>query len=148
MKLHKITVLLMTLLLAAGAVFAPACADKAQAPAATVAARIIKDINAREAFTLIQENAGNPGFTIVDVRTPGEFAGGHIENAVNVDFQSAMFRNDIDSLDKDKEYLIYCRSGARSRGALGVMTGLGFREVYHLTVGITGWMDEGLPVVK
>ena len=55
---------------------------------------------------------------------------------------------EINKLDKNKTYLIYCRSGNRSRGALSVMVELGFRAVYHLSVGINGWVEEGFPITK
>ena len=111
-------------------------------------AQIIEDINAKEAFSLIQENKNNPDFIIIDVRTPREFVEGHIENALNIDFNSGTFRDEIYKLDKAKKYLIYCRSGNRSRRALSVMTELGFKEVYHFSEGIIGWTKAGYTVVK
>ena len=108
----------------------------------------LTDINAQEAFDLIQENEGNPDFVILDVRTSEEFVSGHIANAIMIDFRSDNFREEIDKLDKDKTYLIYCRAGNRSRGALDIMAELGFQKVYHLTSGIVGWVEEGLPVTK
>jgi rhodanese-related sulfurtransferase len=125
------------------------CAGKAiEAPNQKAPTQIIKDISPKEAFNLIQENQGNPDFIIIDVRTPGEFSEGHIEKAINIDFRSETFRNDIDKLNKNKIYLIYCRSGNRSRGALSAMVELDFREVYHLSVGIVGWIEGGYPVTK
>jgi rhodanese-related sulfurtransferase len=109
---------------------------------------VFTDITVEEALDLIKANEGNPNFIIVDVRTPEEFAEGHIANAIMVDFRSDNFKEEIDKLDKDKTYLIYCRTGNRSRGALDIMVELGFREVYHLTSGIVGWLEEGLPVTK
>ncbi len=110
--------------------------------------QIIKDITPQEAFTLIQENQNNPDFVIIDVRTPEEFADGHIENAVNIDFYAETFRDELNKLDKDKTYFIYCRSGNRSGSALDIMAELNFREVYNLSGGITAWGREGLPTVK
>jgi len=72
---------------------------------------------------------------------------GHIENAINIDFRSDGFRSEIERLDRDKTYLIYCRSGNRSRGVLGVMVGLGFMKMYNLSTGILGWLDEGRPTI-
>lgn len=115
---------------------------------AEVSNQIIKDVSAREAFDIIQKNQDNPNFVIIDVRTPKEYADGHIERAINVDFNSDDFRSKITQLEKEKAYLIYCRSGNRSSGALQIMTELDFVEVYHLSAGIIGWLDEGLPTVK
>ena len=108
----------------------------------------IKNITPEGAHILIKENKDNPNFTILDVRTPEEFLGEYMENAVNLDYYSDTFRNDLDKLDKNKTYLIYCRSGRRSENALNIMKELDFREVYNVLGGITKWKSEGLPTKK
>ena len=110
--------------------------------------QIIEDITVQEAFDLIEEEQGNPDFAIIDVRTPGEYAEGHLENAVNINFNAADFEDRVDELDKDKTYVIYCGTGVRSADARDVMERLDFREVYNILDGITGWTDAGFPVVK
>ena len=107
--------------------------------------QIIEDITPQEASGLINKKRGNPDFIIIDVRAPSEFADGHIDNALNIDSHSKSFESEISKLDKGKPYLIYCRSGNRSRGALDTMVKLSFKEVYHLSAGIIGWLEEGLP---
>ena len=57
--------------------------------------QIIENITPEEVNTLIQENKDNPNFVILDVRTPEEYLSGHIENAVNLDYYSDTFRNDL-----------------------------------------------------
>ena len=109
---------------------------------------IAENITAEEAFTLIQADQQNPDFVIIDVRTPGEFAQGHLENAVNIDYNSTAFSDEIKTLDKNRTYLIYCQSGARSGQALGLMAVLQFVEVYNISDGITAWQAAGLPVVE
>jgi len=109
---------------------------------------VIKDTTVLEAQSLIQRNRENKGFVVIDVRTPEEYASGYIERAINLDYSSGTFRDGLAKLDKNKTYLVYCRSGARSKKALDIMKDLGFNEVYNLTSGITGWTAEGLPVVK
>ena len=108
----------------------------------------IINISAVEAFDIIQANTGDPDFVIIDVRTPAEYTDGHIENAVLVDYNSADFREEISQYDRNKKYLIYCRTGRRSAGARDIMEELGFQYIYHMDGGITEWMAEGLPVVK
>ncbi len=110
--------------------------------------QIIENITPEETYILIQEKKGNSNLVILDVRTPEEFLGEHIENAINLDYYSDTFRNDLDKLDKDKTYLIYCRSGRRSEDALNVMKELDFREVYNVLGGITRWKSSGLPTTK
>jgi len=142
MSRKNLMIPVLSALLAIGLVVTGGCAGT-EAPV-----QIIKDITPQEAFTLIQENQDNPDFVIIDVRTPNEFAEGHIENATNIDCYSKTFRDELNKLDKDKTYLIYCQSGNRSRSALEVIKELNFGEVYHLSAGITGWKAEGLPTVK
>ena len=113
-----------------------------------VQTQIIQDITPQEAFTLIQENQDNPDFVIIDVRTPQEFAEEHIENAANIDFYSETFRGELDNLDKNKTYLIYCRVGGRSGSALNIMAELNFKEVYNILGGINQWKAEGLPTTE
>ncbi len=113
-----------------------------------VESRVIEDVTPGEAYALIQENRGNKDFIIIDVRTPEEYADGHIEKAVNLDYYSETFRSELDKLDKSKTYLVYCRSGRRSAGALDMMKELGFDKVYNMAGGILEWEAAGLPVVK
>jgi rhodanese-related sulfurtransferase len=106
----------------------------------------VQDVTSQEAFDLIQENHGNPDFIILDVRTSSEFHDGHIEGALNIDVNLPSFSEELEQLDKNATYLVYCRSGNRSRTALRIMDDLGFTRVYHLKNGITEWVDAGLPV--
>lgn len=108
----------------------------------------INILEPKEAQALIQKNKGNPDFVILDVRTPDEFAGGHIEGAVNIDYNSEGFVADLDKLDKNKLYLVYCRTARRSSDTVSVMVRLGFTNILRFIGDITRWKSEGLPVVK
>jgi rhodanese-related sulfurtransferase len=80
---------------------------------------------------------------VLDVRTPEEYKSGFIGNAVNYNVtDSVAFVNTISSLDKNKKYLLYCKSGRRSGKALVMMKNMGFRKVYHLKGGVTEWKGE------
>jgi rhodanese-related sulfurtransferase len=107
-----------------------------------------RDVRPKEAQALIRENAGNREFVVLDVRTPEEFAQGHLEGAVLVDYRSPGFREELAGLDRKKTYLVYCRTGNRSASALGIMSELGFRSSYHLEGGIVRWLEEGGPAVR
>ena len=85
--------------------------------------------------------------TLVDVRTPGEFASGHIAGATNVDFESGNFEQDIQKLDKTKTYAVYCRSGNRSGQATALMVKDGFKAVFNLDGGIINWSGAGQALV-
>lgn len=76
------------------------------------------------------------GAVLLDVRTPGEFAAGHLDGAVNVDFENPSFTSEIRKLDKEKPYFVYCRSGNRSGQAISLMTREGFKNISELRGGI------------
>jgi len=110
--------------------------------------QIIEVVTPQEAFNMIESNRNNPDFVIIDIRTPEGFAAGYIEGAINIDYYSATFEDELDSIDKNKMYLIYCQWGNRSGATLATMEGLKFMEVYDIKSGIEAWLAEGLPVVK
>jgi rhodanese-related sulfurtransferase len=80
---------------------------------------------------------------VVDVRTPEEYKSGFIPDAINHDvMDSIAFVNTISPLDKNKKYLLYCKSGRRSGKALLIMKNVGFRKVHHLKGGVSEWKGE------
>ena len=102
----------------------------------------------REAQALIQKNRENTEFVVLDVRTPAEFAAGHLVGAINVDFKSPDFQAQVAKLDRGKTYLVYCRTGHRSGLALPILQRLGFSHLLHLEGGISAWQRDGLPVER
>jgi len=76
---------------------------------------------------------------LLDIRTPGEYSQGHIPNSTLMDIYNPSFVEDIQKLDRDKNYYLYCRSGNRSHHAGKMMKKLGFKTVYNLKSGILGW---------
>ena len=110
--------------------------------------KTFENITIQEAVELIEDNTNNTSFTILDVRTPEEFNAGYIEGAMNLDFYSNTFNEELNKLEKDNTYFIYCGSGNRSGQAMTIMKFLGFEEGYNLSVGIIDWISEGLPVVN
>lgn len=85
---------------------------------------------------------------LVDVRTPGEFAEGHIEGAVNYDFYAADFAQKIAKLDKNRPVMVYCAAGGRSASAANQFKKLGFAKTYDLRDGIVAWKKAGKKTVK
>ena len=85
---------------------------------------------------------------IIDVRSPGEYAEGHVPNAINIP------HNDIDShlskLDgyKNKDIVIYCRSGKRAGIAEGILSEKGFTQIYHLKGDMNGWKAANMKIAK
>lgn len=97
--------------------------------------------------TAFADAVATQGTVVLDVRTPAEFAAGHLENAINIDVESGTFEADIAALDPAKTYAVYCRSGNRSQTATALMTDAGFTSIFELDGGIGAWMAAGLPVV-
>jgi rhodanese-related sulfurtransferase len=87
----------------------------------------VVQVGADQAVDLL---AGRDDLVVVDVRTPEEFAEGHLEGAELLDIYDPAFRDGVDGLDRDAAYLVYCRSGNRSGQAVALMEELGFTEVY------------------
>jgi rhodanese-related sulfurtransferase len=78
--------------------------------------------------------------SLIDARTDGEYKEGHIPGATLMDvLQEANFLQQIQSLDKSKPYVVYCRSGKRSKRAMELMLQNGFKQVSDLDGGIQGW---------
>jgi rhodanese-related sulfurtransferase len=130
----------------------PGCAyitgEAVTVPEAAPASAVVNVTPAR-AFELIyaSNNSFNP--VVLDVRTPQEFSEGHISvRIINIDFTSPSFRDEIGKLDKNKTYVVYCRTGARSAAASQVMMELGFEHIYNMTGGFTDWQAQGFPVTK
>jgi len=90
----------------------------------------------------------NPAIVVIDVRTPGEFATGHIKGSINIDFKADNFEEELNTLDKAKTYLVHCRSGGRSSSSLNIFSKLGFKHIIHLDGGMMDWGKEQLPVEK
>jgi len=150
--------LVLPVLLVVGAMLIGGCVGKetetppevheTKPPTPVTPAQISESITPQEAFNLIQENQENPNFVIIDAQTPEEFAQEHIENAINLDYGSEGFRDELDKLAKDKIYLIYCRNGTQSRSALDTMGELNFTKVYSISGGLDGWKEQGLPTIQ
>ena len=93
-------------------------------------------------------NKVNKDIILIDVRTPGEYASGHVENSVNIDFRASNFKELIGELDKNQDVYVYCKVGGRSGSAARMMEDMGFKKVYDLKGGIIAWEKEGFKTIK
>jgi len=85
---------------------------------------------------------------VLDVRTPDEYADGHLAGATLIDIYEPDFATRIAGLDRTKTYVVYCRSGNRSGQAVALMAGQGFSAVNDVDGGIVAWQAAGLPVTR
>ena len=95
----------------------------------------------QEEWTSQLENDDNA--FILDVRTEDEVEEGYIPNATNIDiYKGQGFIDELEKLDKTKNYYVYCRSGNRSGQACAIMSSLGFKNAYNLEGGFMNWEGE------
>lgn len=85
---------------------------------------------------------------VIDVRTPAEFAQGHLDGAVNIDLQSEEFATSIAQLDPAGSYVLYCKSGNRAGQALTLMEGRGFTTLVNVGDVASASVATGLPIVR
>lgn len=95
-----------------------------------------------------QEKIQNQDFIIIDVRSPEEFAGGHLPNAINLPHNAIQGDDPRFTTWKNQNVLLYCRSGRRAAMAEETLSGLGFDHLYHLNGDFIGWEAANMPVEK
>ena len=83
---------------------------------------------------------------LVDVRTPDEYAKGHIAGAVHNDWLEDGFLDRAQTLDKSKPVLLYCAAGGRSEEAVAALKKAGYTNVVDLEGGFNGWKRSNMPV--
>ncbi len=92
-----------------------------------------------------QKLSENKDAQILDVRTPEEFSGGHLDKAKNIDwYEQPNFDAQVAKLDKSKPVFVYCAAGARSKKAADKLNALGFTTVYDMKGGYVKWAADGL----
>lgn len=96
---------------------------------------------------VFEERVEQPDVVVLDVRTPEEFAAGHLPDAINIDVSAADFASRVAALDQSATYAVYCRSGNRSGVAVDHMVEAGFSDVQHLDGGIIAWQSADGPLV-
>jgi thioredoxin len=89
-----------------------------------------------------------PTATIIDVRTPEEFQGGHLKDAVNFNVLAPEFANQVSQLDRDHAVFVYCKAGGRSADAASIMKDMGFDIIYDMQGGYMAWSSAGMESTK
>jgi phage shock protein E len=103
------------------------------------------EVNSKEVNIMLQKDKK---LVVLDVRTADEFKDGHIKGAINIDIKQPDALSKIDKLDHNAKYLVHCRTNHRSKIAVGHMVKSGFKTVYQMMDGITGWNQNNLPTTK
>jgi len=93
-------------------------------------------------------NENNPINILIDVRTLEEVNDSKIPNSINIDYYNESFESSLDSLDKNFNYFIYCRSGNRSMKTVNILKSKGFESAFNLQGGIIAWKEEGFVTVS
>lgn len=136
--------LLPALMLLLACTTEPAASDAVSAnklPAETAVTAEIHHLGSQEVKNLLTQER----VVVVDVRTPAEFAEGHLQRAQLIDWYAPDFAERIKALDPAQPYLLYCASGGRSGEASKMMLGLGFTHVYNATEGFIALKQAGVP---
>lgn len=104
----------------------------------TSTTKVIKTADISEIKTAIKKH----DFIILDVRTPEEFASGHLKNAININYYDKDFVERVSLLDKQKKMVVYCAVGGRSGQALKKLDALGFHYVLNMNGGYNAWKAQ------
>lgn len=104
------------------------------------------DLSPAQAAELMADAATD--VTVIDTRTPAEYAGGHIPGALNLSTQDSKFWDQVGLLPADGVYVLYCRTGSTTRRVMEQMLAMGFGSVCHIGSGYNGWVRAGMPVEK
>lgn len=136
----------LAVVLALGLLFAAGCqvGTPAAKPEASKATKGYTNITVQQAKDMLDKGEG---LVLLDVRTPEEYAEGHVQNSKLLPLQELQQRAEKE-LPKDSPIVVYCRTGVRSAQASQILVDLGFREVYNVLGGIEAWKAKGATVVK
>ncbi|PID53328.1 MAG: thiosulfate sulfurtransferase [Micrococcales bacterium] len=123
---------------------ATSLAEHASSADSSVATAVARDMNVQQFAELVTR----PDVVVLDVRTPAEYAQGHLNSARNLNVEDPGFAAAVSDLDPSATYAVYCRSGNRSDAALRVMNGAGLTNAGHLVGGISAWTSAGEPIAR
>lgn len=105
--------------------------------------QVSQEVQTIPAIAFAEKIKATPNAQILDVRTPGEYSGEHLDKAINIDWNGDDFVANTEKFDKSKPVFVYCKVGGRSKQASDKLHELGFKEVYDLQGGIMKWNAAG-----
>ncbi len=118
--------------------------EPGKAPVQIAKAAATKEVTPQEAAKLLASTKP----LVLDVRTPDEFAEGHIQGALNISSNDPDFDKKVGAMDKTRSVILHCAAGGRSARVLPKLEALHFTQIYHMNGGFNAWADAGQPVAK
>ena len=117
------------------------CASLALICVTQAAETEVVDVSPKQVAAMLKSKSAP---MVIDVRTSDEYKEEHIKGAVVIDVTKSDFAAQLGKLDREKTYILHCRSGGRSSKALKTFKKLGFSKVYHMDDGMIGWKKAGM----
>ena len=111
----------------------------------TITAQTKVEVNSKQVNSMLQKDKK---WIVLDVRSAEEFNSGHIKGALNIDIRQPDAFSKIDKLNKNAKYIVHCRTNHRSGMAVEHMMQSGFKNIYQMMDGWSGWSMNNLPVQK
>ena len=111
----------------------------------TITAQTKVEVNSKQLNSMLQKDKK---WIVLDVRSAEEFNSGHIKGALNIDIRQPDAFSKIDKLNKNAKYIVHCRTNHRSGMAVEHMMQSGFKNIYQMMDGWSGWLTNNLPVQK
>ncbi len=143
MSTERFVVFAATLLAAAASIADQAGPTPSQPAPAPAAAGASLPLISPQAL-LERQAKGDPSLFVLDVRTPKEYAAGHVPGAINVPYDQVA--SHLAEIPKDKDVVLYCQSGRRAGLAAEVLQASGYTKLEHLQGDIQAWLTDGRPV--
>ncbi len=143
MSTERFVVFAATMLVAAASIADQAGPAPSQPASAPAAAGVSMPLISPQAL-LERQAKGDPSLFVLDVRTPKEYAAGHVPGAINVPYDQVA--SHLAVIPKDKDVVLYCQSGRRAGLAAEVLQASGYTKLEHLQGDIQGWLKDGRPV--
>ena len=112
---------------------------------AMITAQTKVEVNSKQVNSMLQKDKK---WIVLDVRSAEEFNSGHIKGALNIDIRQPDAFSKIDKLNKNAKYIVHCRTNHRSGMAVEHMMQSGFKNIYQMMDGWSGWSMNNLPVQK
>ncbi len=103
-------------------------------------------IDVKDAYSYLKKHKGDEDVALLDIRTKEEYDKGHLENSLLMDYTQTNFPAEIEKLDRDKRYIIYCANGKKSMNTIELMKELRFDKAHSIIGGLDEWKKQGLPM--